>query len=36
MSNILCPVSDEKVNEKIVRFTALLSFLIALTFLYKP
>jgi len=36
MNHILCPVSDEKVNEKIVRFTALLSFLIALAFIYQP
>ena len=36
MNNILCPVSAEKVNEKIVRFTALLTFLIALGFIYKP
>lgn len=36
MNNILCPVSDEKVNEKIVRFTALLTFLIALFFIFKP
>lgn len=36
MNTLLCPVSDEKVNEKIVRFTALITFLIALGFIYKP
>jgi hypothetical protein len=36
MNNILCPISDEKVNEKIVRFTALLTFLIATVFIFKP
>ena len=36
MNTLLCPISDEKVNEKIVRFTALLAFLISLVFIYKP
>ena len=36
MNTIICPVSNEKVNEKIVRFIALLSFLIALVFIFKP
>jgi len=36
MNHILCPVSDEKVNEKIVRFIAFLTFLIALFFVYQP
>ncbi len=34
--NILCPVSDEKTNEKIVRYIALVTFLIALVFIYNP
>lgn len=36
MNNILCPISDEKINEKIVRFIAVLTFLIALVFVFKP
>ena len=36
MNTILCPISDEKVNEKIVRFTALLTFILALIFIYHP
>ena len=36
MNTIICPVSNEKVNEKIVRFIALLTFLIALVFIFKP
>lgn len=36
MNNILCPVSNEKINEKFARFTALLIFLMALIFIYKP
>ena len=36
MNGILCPVSAEKVNEKILRFTAFLIFLIALVFIYQP
>ena len=34
--NILCPVSDEKINEKIVRYIAFATFLIALAFIYHP
>lgn len=33
MNHILCPVSNEKVNEKIVRLTTFLTFLIALGFI---
>ncbi|HEY3389225.1 MAG TPA: DUF4395 domain-containing protein [Prolixibacteraceae bacterium] len=36
MNTIICPVSIEKVDEKLVRFTALLTFLIALIFIYMP
>ena len=36
MNTILCPVSDEKTNEKIVRFTALLTFILALLFILSP
>lgn len=36
MNNILCPVSDEKVNEKLVRFTAFLAFVISLIFIVNP
>jgi len=34
--NILCPVSHEKTNEKIVRYIALVTFLIALVYIYNP
>jgi len=36
MNAIICPISDEKVNEKVVRFTAFLTFLIALVFVFRP
>lgn len=36
MNTVFCPVSDEKVNEKIVRFTAFLTFIISLIFIVYP
>jgi hypothetical protein len=36
MSSLICPVSNEKVDEKAVRGTALLSFIIAVLFTVKP
>lgn len=34
--NILCPVSDEKINEKIVRYIAFATFLMALIYIFNP
>ncbi len=36
MSNIFCPISDERVDERGVRATALLTFVIALLFIIEP
>jgi hypothetical protein len=36
MNTIICPISDQKVNEKVVRFIALITFAIALVFIYTP
>lgn len=36
MSSLICPVSNEKVDEKAVRGAALLSFIIAILFTIKP
>ncbi len=36
MNTIICPISDEKINEKVARFIALITFLIALVFIYMP
>lgn len=36
MNNILCPISNEKIDEKVVRSIALLTFLVALSFVAMP
>lgn len=36
MNNLFCPISDEKVDERNIRSTALLTFLIAVFFVLEP